>query len=125
MNKLKSKKEIWMRLKVYRPWGSYTILGEGEDYKIKKIFVKPKAKLSLQLHKKRSEHWIVVKGRAKVRIGNREYILKKGESTFVPKNTKHRLENPTEKNLEIIEVQQGEYLEEDDIIRFEDDYGRI
>jgi mannose-1-phosphate guanylyltransferase/mannose-6-phosphate isomerase len=114
-----------MKLKVYRPWGSYTILGGGEDYKIKKIFVKPQAKLSLQLHKKRSEHWIVVKGRAKVRIGNREYILKKGESTFVPKNTKHRLENPTKKILEIIEVQQGEYLEEDDIIRFEDDYGRV
>lgn len=122
--KKQDKREAWEGLKIYRPWGSYIIWGEGENYKIKKVIVNPKEKLSLQLHKKRSEHWVVVKGKAKVRIGEKEYLLQSGESIFVPKNTKHRLENPTKKPLEIIEVQQGKYLEEDDIVRFGDKYKR-
>ena len=122
--KKQNKKEAWEGLKIYRPWGSYVVCGEAENYKIKKIVVNPNGKLSLQLHQKRSEHWVVVNGKAKVKIGDREYVLKKGESIFVPKKTKHRLENPFKKPLEIIEVQQGKYLSEDDIVRFEDCYGR-
>lgn len=122
--KKQNKKEAWEGLKIYRPWGSYTIWGEGENYRIKKVVVNPKEKLSLQLHNHRSEHWVVVRGKAKVKIGQKTYFLKKGESTFVPPKTKHRLENPTKKILEIIEVQNGDYLGEDDIVRFEDRYGR-
>jgi len=109
---------------VFRPWGSYTVLEEGPRYKIKKVVVNPGAKLSLQMHYHRSEHWIVVKGTAKVTIGNKESFLHENESVFVPPTTLHRLENPEKIPLEIIEVQSGEYLEEDDIVRFDDIYGR-
>jgi mannose-1-phosphate guanylyltransferase/mannose-6-phosphate isomerase-like protein (cupin superfamily) len=109
---------------VEKPWGSYTVLEEGQGYKIKRIVLKPKARLSLQLHRKRSEHWVVVEGTAKVTRENETYLVQKGESTFIPVNAKHRLENPGEGLLQIIEVQNGDYLEEDDIERFEDDYGR-
>lgn len=122
--KKRNKREAWEGLKIYRPWGSYTICGEGENYKIKKVVVNPKEKLSLQFHNHRSEHWVVVKGEAKVIIGKKQFFLKKGESTFVPQKTKHRLENPTKKILEIIEVQNGDYLGEDDIVRFDDKYKR-
>ncbi|NPB09709.1 MAG: mannose-1-phosphate guanylyltransferase/mannose-6-phosphate isomerase [Thermodesulfobacteria bacterium] len=108
----------------YRPWGSYTVLEEGPRYKIKRIVVKPGARLSLQLHYHRSEHWVVVRGTAKVLIGDEERFLHENESAYVPKSTKHRLENPGKIPLEIIEVQNGEYLGEDDIVRFEDVYGR-
>lgn len=108
----------------YRPWGSFTVLEAGERYKIKRITVNPGEKLSLQMHHHRSEHWIVVKGTAKVSIGEKEFFLHENESVFVPKSTLHRLENPGKLPLEIIEVQVGEYLEEDDIIRFEDIYER-
>ncbi len=108
----------------YRPWGSYTVLEEGPRYKIKRIVVNPGERLSLQMHYHRSEHWVVVRGTAKVQIGEEEMFLHENESVFVPKSTKHRLENPGKIPLEIIEVQNGEYLGEDDIVRFEDVYGR-
>lgn len=108
----------------YRPWGQYTVLEEGPRYKIKRIVVKPAERLSLQMHYHRSEHWIVVKGTAKVTIGDRDIIIHENESAFVPKSTLHRLENPGKVLLEIIEVQNGEYVGEDDIVRIEDVYGR-
>ncbi|MCX7642182.1 MAG: mannose-1-phosphate guanylyltransferase/mannose-6-phosphate isomerase, partial [Elusimicrobiales bacterium] len=109
---------------VYRPWGSYTVLEEGERYKIKRILVKPNHKLSVQMHYHRSEHWVVIKGTAKVIMSDKEYIVHENESIYVPKSTKHRLENPGKVDLELIEVQNGEYVGEDDIIRFDDVYGR-
>ncbi len=109
---------------VERPWGSYTVLEKGDRYKIKRVVLKPKAKLSLQLHRRRSEHWVVVSGVAKVTREGETYLAYTNESTYIPVNTKHRLENPEEVLLQIIEVQNGEYLEEDDIERFADDYGR-
>jgi mannose-1-phosphate guanylyltransferase/mannose-6-phosphate isomerase len=109
---------------VYRPWGSFTVLEEGQFYKIKRVTVLPKRRLSLQMHHHRSEHWVVVRGTAKVTIGDNEFLLRSGESTFVPSGVKHRLENPGLLPLEVIEVQIGEYLGEDDIVRFQDDFGR-
>ncbi|MBR9701861.1 adenylyltransferase/cytidyltransferase family protein [Candidatus Pacearchaeota archaeon] len=111
--------------KVERAWGSYTVLEEGPSYKIKIIEVKSGNRLSLQKHMHRSEHWIVVSGTAEVTNGNEEIIVNVNESTYIPKNTLHRLENPGKIPLQIIEVQNGEYLEEDDIERFDDDYGRV
>ncbi len=108
----------------YRPWGSFTLLEKDLRYKIKKITVTPGASLSLQMHHHRSEHWIVVKGTAKVKIADKEFFVHENESIYVPKSTLHRLENPGKIPLEIIEVQVGEYVEEDDIKRFEDLYGR-
>ncbi len=115
---------------VYRPWGCYTELEKGERYRIKRITVQPGEKLSLQMHHHRSEHWIVVKGTAKVVLedkeGNlKEFYIHENESTYVPKTTKHRLMNPGKIPLEIIEVQVGEYVEEDDIKRFDDIYKRV
>ena len=109
----------------HRPWGSYTILEEGHRYKIKKISVHPNQRLSLQLHYHRSEHWVVVKGTAKVTIGSEEILLHENESVFVPKSQYHRLENPGKVPLELIEVQVGEYVGEDDIVRVQDDYARV
>ncbi|MCS7130141.1 MAG: mannose-1-phosphate guanylyltransferase/mannose-6-phosphate isomerase [Archaeoglobaceae archaeon] len=108
----------------YRPWGTYTLLEEGERYKIKRITIKPGKRLSLQRHYHRSEHWVVVKGTARVVFDNKEILLRPGESTFIPAGVIHRLENPGKVDLEVIETQIGEYLEEDDIERIEDDYGR-
>jgi len=108
----------------FRPWGSYTVLEEGERYKIKRITIRPGKRLSLQRHYHRSEHWVVVKGTARVYYDGRETILRPGESTFIPAGVLHRLENPGKVDLEVIETQIGEYLEEDDIERIEDDYGR-
>ena len=107
-----------------RPWGSFTTLEEGTGYKIKRIEVNPGHRLSLQMHHHRSEHWIVVSGTAKVTCGDREMILGSSQSTYVPQCTTHRLENPGVINLVLIEVQNGQYLGEDDIIRFSDDYAR-
>ncbi|HEY9647952.1 MAG TPA: cupin domain-containing protein [Chroococcidiopsis sp.] len=107
-----------------RPWGSFTILEEGRGYKIKRIEVKPGHRLSLQMHHHRSEHWIVVSGTARVVCGNNEILLSSNQSTYVPACTNHRLENPGVIPLVLIEVQNGEYLGEDDIIRFQDDYSR-
>jgi len=109
---------------VSRPWGTYTVLEEGKRFKIKRIVVKPGASLSLQLHHHRSEHWIVVQGMAKVVNGERELYVNTNESTYIPAGHKHRLENPGILDLVMIEVQSGEYLKEDDIVRFADQYGR-
>ena len=110
---------------VHRPWGSYTILEDGEDCKVKRLTVKPGHVLSLQLHNRRSEHWTVVHGTAKVRIGEREFLLQANESAYIPMNTVHRLENPTYRDIHLIEVQCGDYFGEDDIVRLEDRYGRV
>ena len=109
---------------VYRPWGTYTILEESTRFKIKRIEVKPGGKLSLQMHHHRSEHWIVVVGMAKVTNGENEILVNTNESTYIPAGHKHRLENVGVVPLVMIEVQSGEYLGEDDIVRFEDQYGR-
>jgi mannose-1-phosphate guanylyltransferase/mannose-6-phosphate isomerase len=109
---------------VHRPWGNYTVLEEGDRYKIKRIVVHPGAKLSHQLHRHRSEHWVVVTGTARVTNGDREYDVHPNESTYIPLSTMHRLENRGRIPLQIIEVQNGEYLEEDDIVRLDDDYNR-
>lgn len=110
---------------VHRPWGTYTILEESSRFKIKRIEVKPGASLSLQMHHHRSEHWIVVNGMAKVINGEKEFFVNTNESTYIPAGNKHRLENPGMLDLVMIEVQSGEYLGEDDIVRFEDFYGRV
>lgn len=109
---------------VHRPWGSYTVLEDGGVYKIKRVTVKPGETLSLQLHHHRSEHWVVVSGTAEVELDGETRFLRKGESTYVHSGTKHRLKNPGLVLLEVIEVQLGDYLEEDDIVRFDDEYGR-
>lgn len=110
---------------VHRPWGDYTVLEEGDRYKIKRIVVKPGASLSLQMHHHRSEHWIVVQGMAKVVNGEREILVAANESTYIPAGHRHRVSNPGVLPLVMIEVQSGDYLGEDDIMRFEDIYGRI
>jgi mannose-1-phosphate guanylyltransferase/mannose-6-phosphate isomerase len=111
--------------KVYRPWGWYDVIESGEFFQVKRLHVNPKAKLSLQMHHQRSEHWIVIKGVAKAINGDKILKLKQGQSTFIPSEVKHSLENQENSPLEIIEVQSGTYLGEDDIVRFEDIYGRI
>jgi mannose-1-phosphate guanylyltransferase/mannose-6-phosphate isomerase len=110
---------------VHRPWGTYTVLEDSPRFKIKRIEVKPGASLSLQMHHHRSEHWIVVSGMARIVNGDRELLVNTNESTYIPAGHKHRLENPGVLNLVMIEVQSGEYLGEDDIVRFEDNYGRV
>ncbi|NJP10210.1 MAG: cupin domain-containing protein [Leptolyngbyaceae cyanobacterium RU_5_1] len=107
-----------------RPWGAFTILDQGSGYKIKRIEVKPGHRLSLQMHHHRSEHWIIVSGTARVTCGDNEMTLCSNQSTYVPQAHVHRLENPGVIPLVVIEVQNGDYLGEDDIIRFQDDYAR-
>jgi mannose-1-phosphate guanylyltransferase len=131
-----SVKQIYNRLKnrnsnlihnhrtIYRPWGAYTVLEDRSGFKIKRIEVKPGGRLSLQMHHHRSEHWIVVSGAARVVNGEEQSVLHSNESAYIPAGCRHRLENPGDMNLVMIEVQLGEYLEEDDIVRFEDAYGR-
>jgi mannose-1-phosphate guanylyltransferase len=109
---------------VHRPWGTYTVVEQGPGFKIKRIEVKPGASLSLQMHRHRSEHWVVVSGSAKVVNGEREMTIDVNESTFIPAGQRHRLGNAGEAPLVIIEVQAGSYVGEDDIVRFEDQYGR-
>ncbi len=123
--KRRGQEEYLLHKTVVRPWGSYTVLEKGGGYKIKRVVIHPGSKLSLQLHRRRSEHWVVVSGNAKVTRDGETYLVRTNESTFIPANTKHRLENPGEDLLQIIEVQNGDYLEEDDIERFDDDYGRV
>lgn len=120
----RGKKETSEHLTTHRPWGEYTILEEGPRYKVKRIVVNSQQALSLQKHQHRSEHWIVVKGTAKATVGETEHTLQENESIYVPKETVHRLANPGADPVELIEVQVGEYLGEDDIIRLEDVYGR-
>jgi len=109
---------------VHRPWGSYETLAIGPRFQVKRIIVKPKQKLSLQMHHHRAEHWIVVCGTARVTCAEREFLLGENESTYIPLGSQHRLENPGSILLELIEVQSGAYLGEDDIVRFNDVYGR-
>jgi mannose-1-phosphate guanylyltransferase/mannose-6-phosphate isomerase len=108
-----------------RPWGRWDLLDEEEGFKVKKITVKPNQRLSLQLHHHRAENWVVAKGKARVRVGDRIMEVEERETVFIPKETEHRLENIGEDDLIVIEVQTGEYLREDDLVRIEDDYGRI
>jgi mannose-1-phosphate guanylyltransferase/mannose-6-phosphate isomerase len=110
--------------KVDRPWGSYEVIARGPGFQVKRIIVEPGQALSLQLHHQRSEHWIVVRGSAEVTVGETVSLLTENESAFIPVETKHRLANPGEVPLELIEVQSGDYLGEDDIVRFDDRYGR-
>lgn len=117
-------KELEHNLVVHRPWGKYEVLIDGADHKVKKITVYPDGKLSLQSHKFRAEHWVVIKGTATVVNGDKEIILEENQSTFIPALAKHRLSNQSQNNLEIIEVQTGSYLEEDDITRYDDVYNR-
>lgn len=116
--------EVEHILKVYRPWGWYQVLIDTPLYKVKKIVVYPKAKLSLQSHMHRAEHWVVVRGIAKATSGENELLLKENESAYIPATTRHRLENPGKISLELIEVQTGNYLGEDDILRYDDIYKR-
>lgn len=111
--------------RVYRPWGWFETIDDGPRFRCKHILVKPGSKLSLQQHWHRSEHWIVVTGTAVVTCGKKTFVLRENESTFIPSGTPHRLENPGKIPLRMIEVQSGEYVGEDDIVRFEDDYGRL
>ncbi len=116
--------ETLLHRKVQRPWGSYDSIENGERFQVKRIVVEPGASLSLQMHYHRAEHWIVVRGTARVTCGDKTFLLSENESTYIPIGTRHRLENPGKLPLEIIEVQSGAYLGEDDIVRFEDAYGR-
>jgi len=109
----------------HRPWGTYTVLEEGEGFKLKRIVVKPGASLSLQMHHHRSEHWVVVSGTAKVINGEHDILVQRNESTYIPAGTAHRLTNPGVVDCVMIEVQTGDYLGEDDIVRLEDRYGRV
>ena len=126
VNKLKkqNRKEVNENLTMYRPWGSYTVLAKGNGYKVKRITVKPGEKLSLQMHYHRSEHWTVINGTGKLTLDDKVIIFRENESTYIPIGVKHRLENPGQLPLTIIEVQNGKYLGEDDIVRFDDVYGR-
>ena len=116
--------EIDVHARVYRPWGCYQGIDMDKRYQVKRISVRPGASLSLQMHHHRAEHWVVVNGTAKVTCGDKSFLLSENESTYIPVGTKHRLENPGQIPLDIIEVQSGSYLGEDDIIRFDDLYGR-
>ncbi len=122
--KLQNREEQDYNRKVYRPWGWYDSIESGDNFQVKRLHVNPKAKLSLQMHQQRAEFWVVVSGVATVTNGEKTTTLTKGQSTYIPIKTKHSIANLTDKALEIIEVQSGTYLGEDDIIRFEDVYGR-
>jgi len=115
----------YIHLTVHRPWGTYTILEENHNYKIKRIVVKPGKRLSLQKHFHRSEHWIVVSGTALIRVGDKEAVVRSNESTYIPIGELHRLENPGKVDVVLIEAQVGSYLGEDDIVRVEDDFKRV
>jgi len=126
VDKLKtcSRNEWKLHREVYRPWGKYDLIDTGDHYQAKRITVKPGAKLSVQMHNHRAEHWIVVSGEARVTNGDKTFLLSENESTYIPVGVVHALENPGKVELELIEVQSGNYLGEDDIVRFEDLYGR-
>ena len=116
--------QAFIQRKASRPWGTYDCIDESDRFKVKRIVVKPKAKLSLQMHHHRAEHWVVVRGTAKVQRGDEALLLTENESTYIPIGMKHALENPGTIPLELVEIQSGSYLEEDDIVRFEDIYKR-
>jgi mannose-1-phosphate guanylyltransferase/mannose-6-phosphate isomerase len=116
--------ELYEHKVVFRPWGSYQGIDAGDGYQVKHIMVKPGGRLSLQSHTKRAEHWVVVQGTAQVTCGNSVFLLHENQSTFIPLGARHRLENPGKQPLRLIEVQSGSYLGEDDIVRYDDAYGR-
>jgi mannose-1-phosphate guanylyltransferase/mannose-6-phosphate isomerase len=122
--KREGRAEADIHRKVYRPWGYYDGIDAGNRFQVKRIVVNPGAALSLQMHHHRAEHWVVVRGTARVTRGEEAFLVSENESTYIPIGTKHRLENPGKVPLEIIEVQSGAYLGEDDITRFDDAYGR-
>jgi mannose-1-phosphate guanylyltransferase/mannose-6-phosphate isomerase len=122
--KNQKREECISHTKVLRPWGSFEVIDDSDRFKVKRITVKPGASLSLQMHNHRAEHWIVVKGTAHVTCGDKEFVMVEDESTYISIGKKHRLENKGQIPLELIEVQTGSYLSEDDIIRFSDIYGR-
>ena len=122
--KTKDRHEWSHHREIYRPWGKYDSVDHGDRYQVKRITVKPGAKLSVQMHHHRAEHWVVVSGTAKVLNGEKEFLLSENQSTYIPVGAVHSLENPGKVPLELIEVQSGSYLAEDDIVRFEDIYGR-
>jgi len=126
VNELKKQNryETSLHREVFRPWGSYDSIDNGERFQVKRLVVKPGASMSLQLHHHRAEHWIVVSGTARITRGEETFLLEENQSTYIPVGTKHRIENPGMITLHIIEVQSGSYLGEDDIVRFEDKYGR-
>jgi mannose-1-phosphate guanylyltransferase/mannose-6-phosphate isomerase len=119
-----SRSEMNHHREVQRPWGSYDSVGNGARYQVKRITVKPGARLSSQMHHHRAEHWVVVSGTARIYNGDRQYLLTENQSTYIPLGETHSLENPGKIPLELIEVQSGAYLGEDDIVRFDDIYGR-
>jgi mannose-1-phosphate guanylyltransferase len=123
--KAESRVEWENHREVYRPWGKYDSIDSGTRYQVKRITVKPGAKLSVQMHHHRAEHWVIVSGTAKVTNGDKVFLLAENESTYIPIGVVHALENPGKVNLELIEVQSGSYLGEDDIVRLEDVYGRV
>jgi mannose-1-phosphate guanylyltransferase/mannose-6-phosphate isomerase len=122
--KREGRSEGQLHRKVFRPWGWYDGVDFGERFQVKRIVVNPGAALSLQMHHHRAEHWIVVRGTARVTCGDKTFLVTENQSTFIPLGTRHRLENPGCVLLELIEVQSGSYLGEDDIVRFQDIYGR-
>ena len=126
VNELNSKghEEGSLHKKIFRPWGSYISLVQDKRWQVKRIEVNPCSSLSLQMHNHRAEHWTVVEGTAKVEINSKVFLLEENQSTFIPLGAKHRLSNPGRTNLILIEVQSGDYIGEDDIVRFEDKYGR-
>lgn len=123
--KKKDRSEVKLHREVYRPWGKYDSVDVGDRYQVKRITVKPRAKLSVQMHHHRAEHWIVVSGIAKVTNGEETFLVSENQSTYIPVATVHALENPGKLPLELIEVQSGSYLGEDDIVRLKDNYGRV
>jgi mannose-1-phosphate guanylyltransferase/mannose-6-phosphate isomerase len=122
--KAEGRYEHSLHREVFRPWGSYDSIDNGDRFQVKRLTIKPGAQLSLQLHHHRAEHWIVVSGTARITCGEKEFLLEENQSTYIPIGVKHRIENPGKISLHIIEVQSGSYLGEDDIVRFEDRYGR-
>ncbi len=120
----RKRSEHQLHRRVYRPWGWYEQIDAGARFQVKRIMVKPGASLSLQMHHHRAEHWVVVTGTAQISCGEREMMLSENQSTYIPLGTSHRLRNPGKIPLHLIEVQSGAYLGEDDIVRFDDHYGR-
>jgi mannose-1-phosphate guanylyltransferase/mannose-6-phosphate isomerase len=126
VNRLKQsgRYEAALHREVYRPWGSYDGIDSGDRFQVKRLTVKPGASMSLQMHHHRAEHWIVVEGTARITRGDETFLLEENQSTYIPIGTRHRIENPGKITLQMIEVQSGSYLGEDDIVRFDDKYGR-
>jgi mannose-1-phosphate guanylyltransferase/mannose-6-phosphate isomerase len=124
MIKKSGRSESSLHREVFRPWGSFDSIDNGERFQVKRLSIKPGAVLSLQMHHHRAEHWIVVQGTARVTCNDKTFLLSENESTYIPIGATHRIENPGKVPLHVVEVQSGSYLGEDDIVRFEDNYGR-